>query len=218
MSDEAKIKSNLTIANRFRGYLPVVIDVETSGFNAKTNALLEIAAVPIILDENQKLVCSETIACHVEPFEGSILEPKALEFNGIDPHHPFRMAKPEKEALKIIFDPIRTLIKETACTRAILVGHNSMFDLGFLNAAIERTKIKRSPFHSFSSFDTATLSGLAYGQTVLARAIKAAEITWDNDQAHSAVYDTEKTAELFCKIINQWDSLTAQAGINIQFT
>jgi len=218
MTNQVKSEPKLTIANRFRSYLPVVIDVETSGFNSKTNALLEIAAVPIIMDEQQKLICSETIACHVEPFPGSILDPKALEFNGIDPHHPFRMAKPEKDALKMIFDPIRTLIKETGCSRAILVGHNAMFDLGFLNAAIERTKIKRSPFHSFSSFDTATLSGLAYGQTVLARAIKAANIEWDNDLAHSAIYDTEKTAELFCKIINQWDLLTGQAGINIQFT
>jgi len=218
MSNQVTSSKKITIANRFRSYLPVVIDIETSGFNAKTNAILEIAAVPIIIDENQELICSETIACHIEPFPGSILDPKALEFNGIDPYHPFRMAKPEKEALQIIFEPIRKLIKETGCTRAIMVAHNAMFDLGFLNAAIERTKIKKSPFHSFSSFDTATLSGLAYGQTVLARAIKAAKIEWNNDQAHSAIYDTEKTAELFCKIINQWDSLTGQAGINLQFT
>ncbi len=218
MSNQVNSKTKLTIANRFRSYLPVVIDVETSGFNAKSNALLEIAAVPIIMDDDQKLICADTVACHVEPFEGSILDPKALEFNGIDPHHPFRMAKPEKEALQMIFESVRNVIKETGCTRAILVGHNSMFDLTFLNAAIERTKIKKSPFHAFSSFDTATLSGLAYGQTVLARAIKAAEIEWDNEQAHSAIYDTEKTAELFCKIINQWDHLTGQAGINIQFT
>ncbi|MFV1984518.1 MAG: ribonuclease T [Thiohalomonadales bacterium] len=218
MSNQVKPNSKLTIANRFRSYLPVVIDVETAGFNAKKNALLEIAAVPIIMDENQKLICAETISCHVEPFPGSILDPKALEFNGIDPFHPFRMAKPEKEALQMIFAPVKSMIKESGCSRAVLVGHNAMFDLGFLNAAIERTKIKKSPFHSFSSFDTATLSGLAYGQTVLARAIKAAEIEWDNEQAHSAIYDTEKTAELFCKIINQWDFLTGQAGINIQFT
>jgi ribonuclease T len=218
MSNQVKPNSKLTIANRFRSYLPVVVDLETAGFNSKTNALLEIAAVPILMDENQKLICGETVACHVEPFPGSVLDPKALEFNGIDPHHPFRMAKPEKEALQLIFDPIRNIVKETGCSRAVMVAHNAMFDLGFLNAAIERTKIKRSPFHSFSSFDTATLSGLAYGQTVLARAIKAAKIEWDNDKAHSAIYDTEKTAELFCKIINQWDELTSQAGINIQFT
>jgi len=218
MTNQAETNQKLTIANRFRSYLPVVVDVETSGFNAKKNALLEIAAVPILLDDNRKLICGETVACHVEPFPGSILDPKALEFNGIDPHHPFRMAKPEKEALQDIFAPIRKIIRETGCTRAIMVAHNAMFDLGFLNAAIERTKIKKSPFHSFSSFDTATLSGLAYGQTVLARAIKAANIEWDNDQAHSAIYDTEKTAELFCKIINQWDELTGKAGIDIQFT
>jgi ribonuclease T len=141
----------------------------------------------------------------VEPFEGSELDPRALEFTGIDPHHPFRMAKPEQEALEHIFKPIRTLIKSKQCSRAILVGHNPFFDLSFIKAAIERSNIKSNPFHSFSTFDTATLAGLAYGQTVLARAAIAAGIEWDAEQAHSAIYDAEKTAELFCKIVNTWD-------------
>ena len=87
------------------------------------------------------------------------------------------------------------------------MGQNSHFDHGFLNAASERNNLKRNPFHPFSSFDTATLSGLAYGQTVLARACEVADIEFDNNEAHSARYDAEKTAELFCKIVNKWKDL-----------
>lgn len=195
------------IAQRFRGFLPVVVDVETAGFNADTDALLEIAAVPILMNGQGLVYAGDTVSAHVQPFPGANLEASALAFTGIDPHHPLRIAEQEGPALKKIFEPIRHLLKATGCTRAILVGHNPAFDLAFLKAAVERTGVKRNPFHQFSTFDTATLSGLAYGQTVLARAIAAAGIEWDNNEAHSAVYDTEKTAELFCAIINQWDSL-----------
>ncbi|MCW8890768.1 MAG: ribonuclease T [Sedimenticola sp.] len=195
---------NPAISQRFRGFLPVVIDVETAGFNAETDALLEIAAVILTMDEEGFLHPTPCIASHVEPFPGANLEPKALEFNGIDPEHPFRNALPEKEALTSLFAPIRKAVKESECNRAILVGHNAFFDLGFLNAAVARTGIKRNPFHPFSTFDTVSLAGLAYGQTVLAKAAMAAGLDWDNAEAHSAIYDTERTAELFCAIINQW--------------
>jgi len=194
------------IANRFRGFLPVIIDVETGGFDPGKHALLEIAAVPIVRNQTGILMPGATIACHVKPFEGAVLDPKALEFTGIDPYHPFRMAKTEPEALETIFKPVRALLKSHNCTRAILVGHNAFFDLSFLNAAIERCNIKKHPFHAFSSFDTATLAGLAYGQTVLARAVMAAGLQWDAKEAHSAIYDAEKTAQLFCTIVNAWDS------------
>ena len=199
---------NSAISQRFRGYLPVVVDVETAGFQAATDALLEIAAVILRMDGNGQLQPGETISCHVQPFEGANLDPKALAFNGIDPYHPFRQALPEKQALDHVFGPIRAAIKASACKRAILVGHNAFFDLGFVNAAVERTNYKRSPFHPFSTFDTVTLAGMAYGQTVLARTIIAAGIPWDPDAAHSAIYDTEKTAELFCHIVNRWQSAT----------
>ena len=193
------------ISRRFRGFLPVVVDVETAGFNPDINALLEIAAVPIQIGKSGKLEPAETIACHVEPFPNSVLDPKALEFTGIDPYHPFRMAKQEKEALKYIFSPIAQILEEVGCSRAILVGHNAFFDLGFIKAAAKRCGMKKIPFHQFSSFDTATLAGLAYGQTVLARAAQAAGIQWNQKEAHSAVYDAERTAELFCRIVNTWD-------------
>ncbi len=202
--DSTRITS---IARRFRSFLPVIVDVETAGFEADRHALLEIAAVPIMMSENSTLVPGATIACHVQPFAGSVLDPRSLEFNGIDPYHPFRMAKPEKEALESVFMPVRALIKAHKCTRAILVGHNAFFDLGFLRAATARCKLeKKNPFHAFSSFDTATLGGLAYGQTVLSRAARAAGIHWEEKQAHSAIYDAEKTAQLFCKIVNEWDN------------
>ncbi len=196
------------IAERFRGFLPVVVDVETAGFNADTDALLEIAAVTLRMDLNGNLQPHETHSAHVKPFPGANLEAAALAFTGIDPHHPFRIALEEAEALRKIFTPVRAAIKESGCTRAILVGHNPAFDLSFVKAAVERTKIKRNPFHQFSTFDTATLGGLAYGQTVLARAMSVAGIEWDDSEAHSAVYDTEKTAELFCAIVNKWKAMS----------
>ncbi len=198
--------SKIDLSTRFRGYLPVVVDVETAGFDAKKDALLEIAAVIITVNEDNQLARGATHACHVEPFAGANLDEAALAFNKIDPYHPFRMALSEFDALSKIFKPIRKAIKEHHCTRAILVGHNAFFDLGFLNAAVERSGVKRNPFHPFSNFDTVSLAGLAYQQTVLARAVKVAEIEWDQSAAHSAIYDAEKTAELFCKIVNRWDA------------
>lgn len=191
---------------RFRGYLPVVVDVETAGFNERLDALLEIAAIVIDLTPDGRLRPGELISCHVEPFEGANLDPKALAFNGIDPHHPFRDALPERDALDHVFKPVRAAVKAVGCKRAILVGHNAFFDLGFINAAVERTGYKRNPFHPFSTFDTVTLAGMAYGQTVLAKTAIAAGMDWDDNEAHSAIYDTRKTADLFCSIINRWQA------------
>ena len=195
------------MAGRFRGFLPVVIDVETAGFNARRDALLEIAAVLLDIDDSGTIYRKDTIACHVEPFPGANLEQESLEFTGIDPYNPFRMARPEREALEHIFKPIRRAIKDSGCKRAILVGHNAAFDLSFLNAAVTRTGIKRNPFHPFSTFDTVSFAALAFGQTVLARAVKAAGFEWDSEKAHSAVYDTERTADLFCAVVNRWNDL-----------
>lgn len=192
------------MGKRFRGYLPIVVDVETGGFNSQTDALLEVAAVLIETDDKGFLARGKTVAAHVQPFEGANMEPASLEVNGIDPHHPLRIAVPEKEALEHVFRPIRKAVKDNECSRAILVGHNAAFDLGFINAAVARTGIKRNPFHPFSAFDTVTLGALAYGQTVLARAVQAARISWDEKEAHSAKYDAEKTADLFCTVCNRW--------------
>ena len=196
------------IVDRFRGFLPVVVDVETGGFNSRTDALLEMAACIIRMDDFGRLFIADTVSVHVEPFEGSNIDPKSLEITGIRLDSPLRGALPEKEALRQFMHPVRKEVRDTGCQRAILVGHNSFFDLSFLNAAIERTDLKRSPFHPFSSFDTATLGGLAFGQTVLSRAVQSAGLEWNESEAHSAVYDTEKTAALFCTIVNRWKILT----------
>ncbi len=197
------------VSDRFRGFLPVIVDVETGGFNAATDALLEIAAVLVAPDEHQHWQRIRTVAFHVQPFEGANLDPAALEFTGIDPWHPFRMAVPERKAMEGVFEPVREAVQNYGCSRAILVGHNAWFDLGFLKAAVARCKVKRNPFHAFSTFDTATMAGLAYGQTVLSRAVRAAGLPWDEGEAHSAVYDAEQTADLFCAIVNRWGELTA---------
>lgn len=195
------------MATRFRGFLPVVIDVETGGFNAGTDALLEIAAVTVGFDDDGHLDIRESTSYHVAPFEGANIEPKSLEVNGIDPFHPLRPAIPERDALGRIFRMVRETMKADGCKRAVLVGHNAHFDLGFVNAAVARTGIKRSPFHPFSCFDTATLAGVAFGQTVLRRAAAAAGMDWDSKAAHSARYDTEQTARLFCTIVNRFQPI-----------
>lgn len=198
--------------SRFRGFLPVVVDVETGGFNPTTDALLEIAAVTLRIDDQGRWTQEQTFSCHVEPFPGANLDPAALEFNGIDPDHPLRFALPEKDALNKIFTPVRKAVKAEGCTRAVLVGHNPSFDLSFINAAVDRTGIKRNPFHPFSTFDTATLGGLAFGQTVLSRAVTAAGLPWDERDAHSAIYDAEQTAALFCRVVNLWDESHVVTG------
>ena len=195
------------IAQRFRGFLPVVIDVETGGFNAKTDAMLEIAAVILEMDSQGNLQIKDHYSKNIEPFPGAVVEQAALEFTGIDIYDPERNAEEEGDALREIFQPIRREVSETGCTRAVMVAHNAHFDLGFVNAAAERAQIKRNPFHPFSCFDTSSLSGLAYGQTVLAKACQAAKIDFSNQDAHSALYDTTKTAELFCSIVNRWKEL-----------
>lgn len=204
-SQEAAVASGASpIARRFRGFLPVVIDVETGGFNPATDALLEVAAVLLRMNEDGDLVPAEKSRYLVKPFPGANLEPASLQVTGIDPYHPLRPALDEADALRRLFQEIRKEVKEQKCSRAILVGHNSFFDLQFLNAAVARNTIKRNPFHPFSSFDTATLAGVAFGQTVLGRAVVAAGMEWDDSRAHSALYDAEVTAELFCRIVNRF--------------
>jgi len=197
-------ESGHRLCERFRGFLPVIVDVETGGFIASTDAILEIAATTVRMDDAGMLRVHRTVHCHVLPFEGANIEQSALDFTGIDPWHPFREAVPEAEALGEIFRVVRREIRDQDCNRAVLVGHNAHFDAGFINAAVARCGIKRNPFHPFSFFDTATLAGLAFGQTVLARACAEAGIPFDSQEAHSAAYDAERTAELFCEIVNRW--------------
>ena len=207
MPDSDPTPARPSMATRFRGFLPVVVDVETGGFDWNRHALLEIAAIPLDMDEDGKIILGETACAHIDPAPGTEIDPKSLAVTGIQLDHPFRLAKEEKDGLEHIFAPVREAVKKHGCQRAILVGHNAHFDLNFLNAAVARSKHKRNPFHPFSVFDTVTMAGLAYGQTVLARAVQAAGLQWNAADAHSAVYDTEMTAQLFCRIANQWPML-----------
>jgi len=193
--------SKSQLRQRFRGFLPVVVDIETAGINPEKHALLEICAVLLDMDAGGNLYCKDHYFEHILPFENAELDPESLAFNQIDPFQPLRFALDEKTALERLFKPIQQMIKETGCSRAVLVGHNAWFDLLFLKAAVKRTGI-RFPFHAFTCFDTATLSGVVYGQTVLAKAAKAAQIAFDKNEAHSAIYDALKTAELFCTMVN----------------
>ena len=208
MIDDNEDSSETTLmADRFHTFLPVIIDVETGGFKSATDAILEIAAVIPGMNEQGILEIDQTFFQRIVPFEGANIEEAALKFTGINPFHPLRIARSEKDVFTALFKTVRDAMQTNQCKRAILVGHNAHFDLGFINAASDRHDLKRNPFHPFSCFDTATLSGLAYGQTVLARACEAAGIAFDENEAHSARYDAEKTAELFCRIVNRWQEL-----------
>lgn len=191
------------IASRFRGFLPVVVDLETGGFDAEQHALLELAAVVLDIDEHGKLYKKHTIHSHIKPFAGAKIDPEALKVNGIQPNHPLRIAKEEKQALEELFAALKKQLKESHCSRAIMVAHNAMFDMGFLHAAIQRNQLKSSPFHSFSAFDTVTLGGVMTGQTVLARIAEACGFIYDTKQAHGAKYDAELTADIFCQLVNR---------------
>jgi ribonuclease T len=215
-SAAAGISAPPLMSRRFRGFLPVVVDVETGGFNSATDALLEIAAVMIEFGPDGRLKRTVTHSYHVRPFEGSNIEAASLAVNGIDPFHPLRPALPEKDALGRVFTEVRAAMKLQDCRRAVLVGHNAAFDLAFLNSAVARAEIKRNPFHPFSCFDTATLAGAAFGQTVLAKAAQVCGITWDSDAAHSAKYDAERTADIFCDVCNALDGVWRIADARAQ--
>lgn len=192
------------LSQRFRGLLPIVVDVETSGLNSETSALLEIAIVTLAMTTDGKFTRDQTFAYQVEPFEGARLEKEALEITGIDPFSPLRFALPELQALSRIFAHVKNALEKACCYRAVVVGHNAWFDLSFILASAKRSGIKEIPFHSFTTFDTASLSALALSETVLARAARRARIPFDIEKAHSAIYDAERTAELFCYIVNRW--------------
>lgn len=198
-----KTHNGTPLSKRFRGLLPIVIDVETAGLQSETDALLELAAVTVKMDHEGRLSRDKTHAYHVEAFAGARVEKESLEITGIDPTYPLRYAIPEAQALARLFATVREELERTGCYRAILVGQNAWFDLSFLLAAARRAKIRYIPFHTFTTIDTASLSAVALGETVLARAMRRARIPFDIQQAHSAIYDAEKTAELFCCLTNK---------------
>ena len=196
--------SGISLENRFRGFLPVAVDVETGGLIPETDALLEISAVLLRMDAEGNLFPGDSLTLAVRPFEGARIDPASLKLIGIDPYAPEREAVSEKEALETVFKAVRRAVREHHCQRAVLLGHNAAFDLAVVNAACERCRIKRNPFHPFSTLDTVSLGAIAFGQTVLSRISEQAGLGWDEDQAHSACYDATMTARVFCDIVNRW--------------
>lgn len=192
-----------TLAKRFRGFLPVVVDIETAGFDPKSNPILEIAAV-IMRYDNGVLVKEDVYHDHIIPEPGLEMDPDALEFTGIIPDHPFREAVTEKVMLESLKTFIEKHCKDLRCSRAVLVGHNGQFDLSFIQEASNRQDVVL-PLHRFLVFDTATLSAAFLGETVLARAVRRAGLRFNEKEAHSALYDATITAELFSKLIHRAD-------------
>ncbi len=191
----------MDIKDRFRGYLPVILDVETGGFDSKINPILELACTFVTMDSNQLQIDSE-FYWPVSPFPGAIIESSSLKVTGIDPDDPKRDQSEEKLAINDFFKLVRKKIKSEGCSRAILVAHNASFDQGFIQSACTRCQIKRNPFHPFSTIDTAALAAVAYGHTVLSESCVRAGLEFEESKAHNAAYDANRTAELFCKIVN----------------
>lgn len=195
----------MVMSQRFRGFLPVVVDLETGGFDPHTNPILDVAAVTVRF-EDERLSVGEHWQQAVHPYPGAVLNPAALKVTGIDPFDAGRAAVTEGEALRMLFRLVRQALKREHCQRAVLVAHNAAFDQQFLNRAVDRAGVKRNPFHPFTFIDTASLAAVTYGHTVLSEACARADIDFDREQAHDALYDAERTAQLFCAVVNAWDS------------
>ena len=189
------------LKNLFAGFLPVVVDVETAGVNASTDALLEVAACVLVVDDG-RLVPGPIWHEHIQPFEGAHLDQGALLINRIIPDHPLRFAKTECDALSSLHEFVEKHRVEQSCHRAILVGHNAHFDLDFINAVCKRLGIC-SPFHRFRVLDTVTLSMVQLGVSVLAKALIRTKLGYDAEEAHGALYDTIQTAKLFCHLYHE---------------
>jgi ribonuclease T len=211
MTTDSAVLPALAMAGRFRGFLPVVVDLETGGFDPVANAILEVAMVGVTF-EGRRLITTEGLRWAVEPFEGSTMDPASLKITGIDPADPNRGAVGEAAAFREMFRHIRRWIRTAGCQRAILVAHNAAFDQQFMAQAYSRNDLNRSPFHPFSFIDTASLAAVALGHTVLSEACNRAGLAFDTAKAHSALYDAERTAELFCEIVNRWQAASDLPG------
>ncbi|MDD6319227.1 MAG: exonuclease domain-containing protein [Succinatimonas hippei] len=204
-SERGELPRACDISKRFRGFLPVVVDVETAGFDPEKNALLEVAAMPLALNDKGIMVPGEIFSANIRPFEGSVLVEENLKFLGIDPYAADRNIQDEKESITALFRFVHRAVKAAHCKKALLTGHNGSFDLGFVNAAGRRAGLeKKNPFHPFTVLDTSTVGALVFGHTVLAKACMGAHINYEGKNAHGAAYDTKVEAELFCAAYNRF--------------
>lgn len=191
----------MELKDRIRGFLPVVIDLETGGINPLEHAVLEMCIV-IPQWNNDRMLLGSVHHWHIEPHPNTLVDSESLEITGIDLADPTRDAIAEVDAVRACFRVVRKAIREAHCNRAVLTGHNSHFDLDFLRRAAFRSNVGQNPFHPFTVLDTASMSAVRFGQTVLSKVCEEAGIAYDTEQAHSAKYDAVITARLFCWLIN----------------
>ena len=189
---------------RFRGFLPVVVDLETGGFDKDVHALLQVGAASLHWMDDE-LGIEELATWNVTPHPATRVEAASLELTGIDLEDPGRQALSEEVVVRELFRFARRAMRRHSCQRALLTGHNAHFDHGFVLSAANRNGVKRSPFHPFTVVDTASLAAVAYGHTVLREACQRAGLGFEGARAHAAAYDVEATARLFCAIVNAWD-------------
>ena len=196
----------MEMRTRFRGFLPVVIDLETGGFDKDIHAVLQIAAVSLAWTAD-RISIDQVRGWNVIPHPLMRVEEESLRITGIDLADPRRDALDEEDAVRELFRFIRREVRRNGCERAVLTAHNAHFDHGFVTSAAERNGVKRNPFHPFTVIDTASLAAVAYGHTVLSEACARAGIAFEGGRAHAAMYDAEATAKLFCLIVNGWGSV-----------
>ena len=200
----------IEMSSRFRGFLPVVLDLETGGFDKDIHAVLQIAAVSLAWSAD-RLSIDQVRGWNVIPHPLTRVEEESLRITGIDLADPRRDALNEEDAVRELFRFVRREVRRNGCERAVLTGHNAHFDHGFVMSAAERNGVKRNPFHPFTVIDTASLAAVAYGHTVLSEACARAGIEFEGGRAHAARYDAEATAKLFCLIVNGWGSVRSRA-------
>jgi ribonuclease T len=200
------------IDSRFRGFLPVVVDLETGGLDATQSAILELAySIPERAPDG-RWRAGPVRDFQIAPFSGAVISDASLKLTGINLDDPRRAPQSEAKVFATLQADIAHALTVTGCKRAILVGHNTHFDLHFLLAMGRRLGVSESPFHPFCVLDTVTLGVLLYGHTVLARCVPAAGLEFVNRDAHSAAYDCLKTSELFVAVLNQYGALLLDGG------
>ena len=195
-----RLNDTLPMQNRFRGFMPVVIDVECGGFIPYRCTVGNCRSV--VGDSGDgSLAAWGNWRYHVQPFPAPTSN-GVTRCDGLSILFTRYAQRFQRRSAHAIVQEISQAMKDNDCTRAILVGHNACFDLNFLNAAVARTEIKRNPFHPFSSFDTATLAGVAFGQTGYRSRFKRPESLGIRTNAFGA-YDAQQTADCFARSANE---------------
>ena len=92
----------MELSERFRGYLPVVLDLETGGFDHQVNPILELACCFVQMQDDRLSIKGQE-SWNVQPVDGMVVEPASLKVTGIDLDDPHRDAMDEASVLKDFF-------------------------------------------------------------------------------------------------------------------